>query len=207
MHQRFIVSRSSLRRRAARSDPGGIRLASRSSASFTSIVSSRGWIHVHAHPEGLCFREIAQSSGVMRCGRKIGTRVQCEEFNVLYRAQPAEQLVELVVAKMTRAPLKSTSRTFGGLVRDTENASSKSYVIPVRPHRSPRDCGCNTTVTRAADPSPKQTRSGYRCTSPEPALRSSPHGSAMSYGMSTFSSIRGITCRRSDHRDYREGSD
>ena len=46
---------------------------------------------------------MAHSSGVMRCGRKIGNaRAEAEKFHVRNRAQPAQQIFQLLVAQQQR---------------------------------------------------------------------------------------------------------
>jgi hypothetical protein len=57
-------------------------------------------IHVHAHPKRMMLRENRAKLWRDALGQKNrNARANAKKFNVLYRAQPAEQLVELVVAE------------------------------------------------------------------------------------------------------------
>jgi hypothetical protein len=60
-------------------------------------------IHVHAHPKRMMFRQYRAK--LWRDALWQENRDACadaKKFNVLYRAQPAEQLVDLVVAENER---------------------------------------------------------------------------------------------------------
>jgi hypothetical protein len=60
-------------------------------------------VDMHAHPKRMMFRQNRAQLWRNALGQENrNARSDAKKFNVLYRAQPAEQLVELVVAKNER---------------------------------------------------------------------------------------------------------
>src|SRR5215475_7017140 len=79
-------------------------------------------INVHAHPERMIFRQDrAQLWRDALWQKDRNARANAKKFNVLYRAQPTEQLVELVVAENERvAAAEQDIAHFGVLLKIPE---------------------------------------------------------------------------------------
>jgi hypothetical protein len=75
-------------------------LARRSNGLFYLDGELARMIHVHAHPERMIFRQHCTQLGVIRCGRKIGTRVPMRRNSMcLIVRNRDKQLLEPVIAE------------------------------------------------------------------------------------------------------------
>ena len=126
-------------------------------------------------------------------------RADAQKFDVRNRAQPAQQIFQLVVAQQQRvAAAQQHVADFGMLRRCSRSACRIRDENRSRWRCSPAASACNNGNTPRSGPSPETTR-GRDNDAPVRArananLRRT--GSLISHGAVWVSSMRGMTCRR-----------